>query len=96
MNVKKVAVIIGRKDGAFQMSKGRIGSFAYLPSQIKKAARCKMETTRRMYSYGSFHPTAGAWLARCQQGSRQESDAAAYFHTKLNNIKPAVARYAPR
>jgi hypothetical protein len=47
MKVKKVAVIMAAKDGAVQMSNGKIGWPANLHSHRTKPAKCRMETMRR-------------------------------------------------
>ena len=50
MNERKTTITRGRIDGAVHMSKGRIGDFANLASQMIKATKWRMATIKRTYS----------------------------------------------
>lgn len=60
MKQNREAVTRGRKDGDFQISRGRIGVLANLYSQRAKMARKSIEANINTISYGVDHPTAGA------------------------------------
>jgi hypothetical protein len=60
MMVRKETMITRPNDGAVQIVRGRMGSFATFHSHRTKATKWRIETIRTMYSYGSRHPIAGA------------------------------------
>jgi hypothetical protein len=62
MMVRKETIITRPNDGAVQIVRGRMGSFATFHSHRTKATKWRIEMIRRMYSYDSCHPTPGAWL----------------------------------
>lgn len=96
---RKDTIMTRPNEGAVQMVRGRMSCFANFHSQMMKAMKCRIETVRRMYSYGLRHPTAGAWLCVWYQSlnlfEREMEGRATYFQTKVNRIRPATPKYAP-
>ena len=71
MNEKKMVSNRMPNEGAFQMLKGKMGSFANLISQNAKAPIWMKDAIRRTIMYGELHPAIGAWLASRQCPSSQ-------------------------
>lgn len=60
MNERKTTTRSGRMEGAVKIEMGIMGAEVIFDSQNRKARKWRMETMRRVYSYGFCQPTNGA------------------------------------